>query len=59
MGNSVIRSDGTAIWIAEWLGETGGREEELDDIFGAYRAWYEVQVRDENEDDCIPLRLAG
>ncbi len=59
MGNSVIRSDGTVIWFAEWLGDTASAEEELDDILGAYRTWYEGQVKEENEGDCIPLRLAS
>ena len=59
MGNSVIRPDGTVIWSAEWLRGTGSTAEELHDIFSAYRVWYERQVKEENEHDCIPLQLAS
>ena len=59
MGNSVIRSDGTVIWSAEWLRDTSSTAEGLDDIFSAYRVWYERQVKEENEHDCIPLQLAS
>ena len=59
MGNSVIRSDGSVIWSAEWLRDASSTAEELDDIFSAYRAWYEGQVKEENEHDCIPLQLAS
>jgi hypothetical protein len=56
MGNSVIRSDGSVLWLGEPSSST---VEQLDDIFGAYRDWYERQVREENEHDCIPLQLAS
>ncbi len=60
MGNSVIRPDGTVIWSAEWLGSTSSASQEPDDdLFSAYRTWYEAQVKEENEHDCIPLRLAS
>ena len=59
MGNSVIRPDGTVIWSAEWLDSTISTAEELDDLFSAYRTWYEAQVIEENEHDCIPLQLAS
>lgn len=60
MDNSVIRSDGTVIWFASWLGTTSSTAKGLDDdIFSVYRAWYEGQVKEENEHDCIPLQLAS
>ena len=59
MGNSVIRSDGTVIWTAAWLNEPSSTEEGMDDIFSAYRAWYESQLREDNEDDGIPLQCAS
>jgi len=56
MGNTVIRSDGSVLWF----GEPSSTVEELDDdIFSAYRDWYERQVKEENEHDCIPLQLAS
>ena len=59
MGNSVIRSDGSVLWTVVWSGEPSSTVEELDDIFDAYRTWYEGQVKEENEHDCMPLRLAS
>jgi hypothetical protein len=60
MGNSVIRSDGTVIWSAEWLRDTSSTAQELDDdIFSAYRVWYDRQIKEENEYDCIPLQFAS
>jgi hypothetical protein len=58
MGNGVIRSDGTVVWFSEPRSTV---EELDDDIFSAYRVWYEGQVKDEeeNEHDCIPLQLAS
>ncbi len=60
MGYSVIRADGTVLWTVAWVGEASNTTEEPDDdLFSAYRAWYEGQVKEENEHDCIPLQLAS
>ena len=56
MGDSVIRSDGSVLWFAEPSSTAGELDE---DIFNAYRDWYEAQVKEENEHDCIPLQLAS
>ena len=56
MGNSVIRPDGSVLWFREPSSTVG---ESDDDIFASYRDWYEKQVKEENEHDCIPLQLAS
>ena len=56
VGDSVIRSDGSVLWFAEPSSTAGELDE---DIFNAYRDWYEAQVKEENEHDCIPLQLAS
>ena len=48
MADSVIRSDGSVVWSVGWLAEPKNTVEIDDDIFSAYRNWYEGQIMEEN-----------
>ena len=48
MADSVIRSDGSVVWFVGWLAEPKNTVEIDDDIFSAYRNWYEGQIMEEN-----------
>ena len=48
MADSVIRSDGSVVWSAGWLAEPTNPVEIDDDIFSAYRNWYQRQIMEEN-----------
>jgi hypothetical protein len=47
MVDSVIRSDGSVVWSVGWLAEPKNTVEIDDDIFSAYRNWYEGQIMEE------------
>jgi hypothetical protein len=48
MADSVIRSDGSVVWSVGWVAEPTNTVEIDDDIFSAYRRWYEAQIMEEN-----------
>jgi hypothetical protein len=60
MVNSVIRSDGTIVWAVEWSDGPRSTVEEIDDdLFSAYRTWYEAQRKEDKGPDVIPVQIAS
>jgi hypothetical protein len=60
MVNSVIRSDGTVVWAVEWSDGPRNTVNEIDDdLFSAYRTWYEAQRKEDNGLDAIPVQIAS